>query len=152
MSNLHRWLDIHAAKFCQQEACDLVVVNPSITFAFTEVRIGVAPAIITGPILQRCSWSTLAGPYLTGEIFDAARALDMGLITHIADDVAATVAELSRNIMLGGPIAVAATKRLLREVHSMTELQALSESLFSSEEGREGMTAFVEKRPPRWVQ
>ncbi|MGZ4671316.1 MAG: enoyl-CoA hydratase-related protein [Ilumatobacteraceae bacterium] len=133
-------------------ACDLVVVNPSITFAFTEVRIGVAPAIITGPILQRCSWSKLAGPYLTGEVFDAARALDMGLITHVTDNVAATVAELSRNIMLGGPNAVAATKRLLREVHTTDELQALSESLFTSEEGREGMAAFAEKRLPRWAQ
>ena len=53
-------------------ACDLVVVNPSITFAFTEVRIGVAPAIISAPILQRCGWSKLAAPFLTGEAFDAA--------------------------------------------------------------------------------
>ncbi|MGZ7011235.1 MAG: enoyl-CoA hydratase-related protein, partial [Ilumatobacteraceae bacterium] len=92
------------------------------------------------------------GPYLTGEVFGAARALDMGLITHVTDNVAATVAELSRNIMLGGPNAVAATKRLLREVHTTDELQALSESLFSSDEGREGMAAFAEKRLPRWAQ
>lgn len=133
-------------------ACDLVVVNPTITFAFTEVRIGVAPAIITAPILQRCGWSKLAAPYLTGEVFDAAGALDMGLVTHITDDVAGTVAELSRGILLGGPKAVAATKALLRKTHAMTELQALSESLFTSEEGREGMAAFAEKRPPRWAQ
>jgi enoyl-CoA hydratase/carnithine racemase len=132
-------------------ACDLVVVNPSITFAFTEVRIGVAPAIITGPILQRCGWSKLAAPYLTGEVFDAVRALDMGLITHISDDVAATVDELCRGILLGGPNAVAATKALLRRPHSMAELQALSESLFTSDEGREGMAAFAEKRPPQWA-
>ncbi len=133
-------------------ACDLAVVNPSITFAFTEVRIGVAPAIITAPILQRCGWSKLAAPYLTSEVFDAARALDIGLVTHVADDVAAKVAELSRNILLGGPNAVAATKALLRKTHTMPELQALSESLFTSEEGREGMAAFAEKRQPRWAQ
>lgn len=133
-------------------ACDLIVVNPSITFAFTEVRIGVAPAIITGPILQRCGWSKLAGPYLTGEVFDAARALDMGLVTHVVDDVAATVAELSRNVLLGGPNAVAATKALLRGPHTMAELQAISESLFTSDEGLEGMAAFAEKRPPRWAR
>ncbi len=132
-------------------ACDLAVVNPTITFAFTEVRIGVAPAIITGPILARCGWSKVAGPYLTGEVFDAGRALDMGLITHIADDVAATVAELCRSILLGGPSAVAATKKLLRRPHSMPVLQALSESLFTSDEGREGMAAFAEKRSPRWA-
>jgi enoyl-CoA hydratase/carnithine racemase len=133
-------------------ACDLVVVNPSVTFAFTEVRIGVAPAIITAPILQRCGWSKLAAPYLTGEAFDAAAARDMGLVTHVADDVTATVAELSRRILLGGPKAVAAAKRLLRQTYTLAELQALSESLFSSEEGREGMAAFAEKRAPRWAQ
>ena len=132
-------------------ACDLVVVNTSITFALTEVRIGVAPAIVSAPLLQRCSWSKLAAPYLTGEVFDAIRALEMGLVTHVTDDVAATVDELSRNILLGGPKAVAATKRLLRGTHTMAELQALSESLFTSEEGREGMAAFAEKRSPRWA-
>jgi methylglutaconyl-CoA hydratase len=133
-------------------ACDLVVVNSSITFAFTEVRIGVAPAIITAPIMQRCAWSKLAGPYLTGEVFDAARALDMGLVTHVTDDVAATVAGLCRDLLLGGPNALAATKALLRHPHTMAELQELSESLFTSEEGREGMAAFAEKRPPRWMR
>jgi methylglutaconyl-CoA hydratase len=132
-------------------ACDLVVVNPSITFAFTEVRIGVAPAIITAPILQRCGWSKLAAPYLTGEVFDAVKALDMGLVTHVADDVFATVAELCHDLLLGGPNALAATKTLLRGTHTMSELQALSESLFTSPEGREGMAAFAEKRLPRWV-
>lgn len=132
-------------------ACDLVVVNPSITFAFTEVRIGVAPAIVSAPVLARCGWSKLVGPYLTGEVFDAVRALDMGLVTHLADDVTAAVADLCRGILLGGPDAVAATKRLLRRPQTMAELQALSESLFTGEEGREGMAAFAEKRSPGWV-
>jgi enoyl-CoA hydratase/carnithine racemase len=133
-------------------ACDLAVINPSITFAFTEVRIGVAPAIITDPILDRCGWSKLAGPYLTGEVFGAGRALDMGLVTHVVDDVTATVATLADGILLGGPNAIAATKRLLRQAHTIAELQALSESLFTGDEGREGMAAFAEKRPPRWVR
>ncbi|MEA3185844.1 MAG: hypothetical protein QOJ74_2321, partial [Ilumatobacteraceae bacterium] len=126
-------------------------VNSSVNFAITEVRLGLAPAIVTEPILQRCSWSHLAAAYLTGEPFDAARALDIGLITHISDDVGATVAELTRGILQGGPHAVAATKALLRQPHSMAELRALSESLFTSEEGREGMAAFAEKRRPRWA-
>ncbi|HSB85892.1 MAG TPA: enoyl-CoA hydratase-related protein [Ilumatobacteraceae bacterium] len=132
-------------------ACDLVVINPTITFAFTEVRVGVTPAIISAPIMQRCGWSKLAGPYLTGEVFDAARALEMGLVTHIVDDVGAAVTELTRQILLGGPTAVTVTKTLLRTPHSIGELQAISESLFTSDEGREGMAAFAEKRPPRWV-
>jgi enoyl-CoA hydratase/carnithine racemase len=133
-------------------ACDLVVVNPAITFAFTEVRIGVAPAIISGPVLQRCGWSQLAAPYLTGEPFDAGTALRMGLVTHVSDDVAGTVAELCAGILAGGPAAVAATKQLLRAPHSMPELQQLSESMFTSEEAAEGMAAFAEKRAPRWAQ
>jgi methylglutaconyl-CoA hydratase len=133
-------------------ACDLVVVNSSVTFAFTEVRIGVAPAIITGPILQRCGWSKLAAPYLTGDAFDAAAALEMGLVTHVTQDVASIVADLTQKLLLGGPRALAATKALLRGHHTMAELQAMSESLFTSEEGREGMAAFAEKRAPRWAQ
>jgi enoyl-CoA hydratase/carnithine racemase len=133
-------------------ACDLVVVNPSITFAFTEVRIGVAPAIITAPILARCGWSKLAAPYLTGEVFDAARALDIGLVTHVVDDVRAAVADLCRELLLGGPNALAATKALLRRPHTIGELQELSESLFTSDEGREGMAASREKRSPGWVR
>lgn len=132
-------------------ACDLVVVNPTITFAFTEVRIGVAPAIISAPVLQRCGWSKLAAPFLTGEVFGAAQALEMGLVTHVTDDVAGAVAGLCAGILAGGPNAVAATKTLLRTLHTMAELQAMSESLFTSEEGREGMAAFAEKRRPGWV-
>jgi methylglutaconyl-CoA hydratase len=133
-------------------ACDLVVVESSITFAFTEVRIGVAPAIITGPILQRCSWSKLVSPYLTGEAFDAPTALEMGLVTHVTDDVSGAVGQLCRDLLLGGPNALAATKRLLRRPHTIAELQAISESMFTSDEGREGMAAFKEKRAPRWAQ
>jgi enoyl-CoA hydratase/carnithine racemase len=132
-------------------ACDLVVVNSAITFAFTEVRIGVAPAIVSAPVLQRCGWSKLAAPFLTGEVFDSATALDMGLVTHVTPDVGGTVAELTRSLLLGGPHALAATKALLRRPQTMPELQAISESLFTSEEGREGMAAFAEKRPPSWT-
>ena len=133
-------------------ACDLVVVSSAVTFAFTEVRIGVAPAIISVPILARCGWSRLAAPFLTGEAFDAAAATDMGLVTHVADDVDARVATLVTGILAGAPNAVAATKRLLRQsAPTMAEMTELSESLFRSDEAAEGMRAFAEKRPPSWA-
>jgi len=133
-------------------ACDLVVVNRAVTFAFTEVRIGVAPAMISVPILARCGWSKLAAPFLTGEAFGADAARDMGLITHVTDDVAATVAGLVAGVLAGAPGAVAATKRVLRQAQpNMAEMQALSEALFGSAEAAEGMTAFIEKRPPSWA-
>jgi enoyl-CoA hydratase/carnithine racemase len=132
-------------------SCDLVVVRRDVTFAFTEVRIGVAPAIISVPILQRVPWTRLAAPFLTGETFDAATALDMGLVTHVSDDVPATVQTLVRGVLAGAPGAVAATKRLLRGERSWEAMQSLSEELFGSTEAAEGMRAFAEKRSPRWA-
>lgn len=139
-------------------SCDLIVVRPDVTFAFTEVRIGVAPAIISVPILRRCPWSKLAAPFLTGEQFDAAAARDMGLVTHVADDVPAAVQQLVSGILAGAPAAVAATKLLLHHagdgtlVAELTEMRALSDRLFSSDEGAEGMRAFAERRSPSWAQ
>lgn len=132
-------------------SCDLVVVRADATFAFTEVRIGVAPAIISVPIMQRCGWSHLAGPFLTGETFGADIAREMGLVTHVADDVAGATAALVDGISRGGPGAVAATKRLLRSPGTWTDMQQLSETLFRSAEAAEGMRAFAEKRPPNWL-
>lgn len=133
-------------------ACDLVVVAPSVTFAFTEVRIGVAPAIISVPVLARCGWSKLAAPFLTGETFDAAAAREMGLVTHVSDDVAGTVAALAAGIIAGGPIAVAETRKILRGGASdLRAMQALSERLFTSAEAAEGMRAFATKSPPAWT-
>jgi enoyl-CoA hydratase/carnithine racemase len=139
-------------------SCDLVVVRTDVTFAFTEVRIGVAPAIISVPILRRCPWSKVAAPFLTGEAFDAESARDMGLVTHVSDDVPATVGRLVEGILAGAPGAVAATKTLLHHaghgslVADLTEMRALSERLFASDEAAEGMTAFAERRAPIWTQ
>lgn len=137
-------------------SCDLVVVRPDVTFAFTEVRIGVAPAIISVPILRRAPWSKLAAPFLTGETFDAAAARDLGLVTHVSDDVPATVATLVAGILAGAPGAVAATKRLLHGAGDaslraeLAAMQTLSEQLFAGAEAAEGMRAFAERRAPTW--
>ncbi|MFZ4721202.1 MAG: enoyl-CoA hydratase-related protein [Ilumatobacteraceae bacterium] len=133
-------------------ACDLVVVNATVSFALTEVRIGVAPAIISVPILARCNWSSVAAAFLTGEPFTAEQAKAMGLVTHVADDVPAAVATLVQGVLAGAPNAVAEAKRILRggtpDMAAMTELSA---RLFDGEEAAEGMRAFAEKRPPSWA-
>ncbi|MGB0111801.1 MAG: enoyl-CoA hydratase-related protein [Ilumatobacteraceae bacterium] len=137
-------------------SCDLVVVNAATTFALTEVRIGVAAAIISVPILRRVPASRIAAAMLTGEPFDAQEARSMGLVTHVSADVTATTAGLCRGILAGAPRAVTETKRLLHRVATLdrsagfTEMQQLSNELFQSPDGAEGMRAFVEKRPPRW--
>lgn len=137
-------------------ACDLVVVAESTTFALTEVRIGVAPAIISVPILRRVAPSRIAAAMLTGESFDAREARSMGLVTHVSSDVGATVDALTSGILAGAPRAVAETKRLLHTVVAMDRAAAfeqmaqLSNELFESDEAAEGMAAFVAKRPPAW--
>ncbi len=137
-------------------SCDLVVVRSDVTFALTEVRIGVAAAIISVPILRRASGSRLAAAFLTGEPFDAATAREVGLITHVSDDVDATVTQLCAGIKMGAPRAVAETKRMLREVPSLERdvaferMRQLSEELFSGPDAAEGMAAFAEKRSPSW--
>lgn len=137
-------------------SCDLVVVAPSVDFAFTEVRIGVAPAIISVPILRRVSPAHLAAPFLTGEVFDAEHARQIGLVSHVTDEVDTAVGELCQGILSGAPGAVAATKRLLHQVPALgvneafDEMARLSEALFQGPEAAEGMAAFVEKRAPSW--
>jgi enoyl-CoA hydratase/carnithine racemase len=134
-------------------ACDLVVVHSSVTFAFTEVRIGVAPAVISVPILARCPWSMLAAPFLTGEVFEAPSAKSMGLVTHVTDDVDATIDGLLAGLLKGGPDALAATKSLLRGgPHTIADMQVLSDRLFATDEAQEGMRSFLEQRPPSWQQ
>jgi enoyl-CoA hydratase/carnithine racemase len=137
-------------------ACDLVVVHDATTFALTEVRIGVAPAIISVPILRRVAPSRIAAAMLTGESFDAEMAQQIGLITHVSSDVAPTVDDLCEGILRGAPAAVAATKHLLHSVADMERdaafeaMATLSNDLFNGPDAAEGMAAFAEKRLPNW--
>lgn len=137
-------------------SCDLVVVDTAVTFALTEVRIGVAAAIISVPILRRVPPGRIAAAMLTGEPFDAGYAREIGLVSHVSNDVAATVDRLCDGILAGAPGAVAASKDILRRVPGMDrdeafdEMRRLSEALFLGPEGQEGMAAFRDKRPPVW--
>jgi len=137
-------------------SCDLAVVQSDIIFAFTEVRIGVAAAIISVPILARVTPSKLRSAFLTGETFTAEFARNAGLITHVTDDVDATVAELCLGVRMGAPRAVAESKRMMRVVpglerdEAFQQMRLLSDELFESADGAEGMASFAEKRKPRW--
>lgn len=138
-------------------SCDLVAVSPDVTFAFTEVRIGVAPAIISVPILRRVSPAHLTAPFLTGDIFDAQHAVAIGLANDLGDpdDVARRWCD---GILAAAPGAVAATKSLLSSIpgrpvdEAFADMADLSARLFASDEGLEGMAAFAERRPPRWTR
>lgn len=140
-------------------ACDIAVAADTATFAFSEVRIGVVPAVISVTVLPRLLPRAAHELFLTGETFDAARAVTIGLVNASvpADELDAEVARYTGLLALGGPSALAATKQLLREPRpadvgsAFTGLLELSARFFASEEGQEGIRAFTEKRPPAWV-
>ncbi|MCV7129526.1 enoyl-CoA hydratase family protein [Mycolicibacterium vanbaalenii] len=138
-------------------ACDIAVAGDSSTFALTEARIGVAPSIISLTLLPKMTARAAGRYFVTGEKFGAAEAAAMGLVTVATDDVPGTVADLTSAIAQGSPQGLAASKALTtaaliddfeRRAEKLTQESA---RLFVSEEAREGMLAFLEKRPPRWV-
>ncbi|MDM4720296.1 enoyl-CoA hydratase-related protein [Micromonospora sp. WMMA1363] len=140
-------------------AADLAVCAQEATFAFTEVRIGVIPAVVSATVLPRLHPRAAAELYLTGDTFDGRRAAETGLVTAAvpAVELDAAVARYCDSLVRGAPGALAGAKRLLRrptatDLHAeITDLAALSTGYFLSDEGREGVLAFREKRPARWV-
>ncbi|MEU8027272.1 enoyl-CoA hydratase family protein [Streptomyces sp. NPDC049099] len=138
-------------------ACDIAAASTAATFAFTEVRIGVAPAVISLPVIPRADPRALARYYLTGERFDAREAVRVGLVTVTADDVDEVLAPVLDGMRRSSPQGLAETKSLLtaRVLETFdrdaAELTALSARLFSSAQAREGMTAFLERRDAAWV-
>ena len=140
-------------------AGDIAVAADTVSFAFTEVRIGVVPAVISVTALPRLLPRAANELFLTGETFDAARAVSVGLINAAvpADRLDEEVRRYTEMLALGAPLALAATKQMLRDrrAESMSDdlaaMLELSARHFGSEEGREGMAAFLEKRKPSWV-
>ncbi len=140
-------------------ACDLTVAADSANFSFSEVRIGVIPAMISVVVLPKLGIQNAMWLFLTGERFDARRAVEVGLVHRAvpAEQLDATVEEAIGMIRLGGPNAIAAAKQLVRQVPylSMDEgfrhTSGIIGKLFASPEAAEGMLAFVEKRKPNWV-
>ncbi|MBF6211158.1 enoyl-CoA hydratase family protein [Nocardia puris] len=139
-------------------ACDLVVAGPGSSFALTEVRIGLAPFMISLTLLPRLNARAASRYYLTGEKFGAAEAAEIGLVTVVADDPAAEVARLCGELRKGAPQGLAEAKRLvntgiLAEFDaSAEELAVRSASFFGTDQVREGMTAFLQRRPPSWAE
>jgi methylglutaconyl-CoA hydratase len=140
-------------------SCDLVVAPDTAMFGFTEVRIGVAPAIISVVCLPKLRAADAAELFLTGERITATEALRVGLINRCVapDAVDATTDGLVEKLRLGGPRALAATKALLDSTDrqarrdAFVRMAALSAQLFASEEAAEGMAAFAQKRPALWA-
>lgn len=140
-------------------AMDISIATEDARFGFTEVRVGVAPAVISVVCLPKLRAADARAALLRGRRFSAAEAAEMGLVNaavpadRLDDEVDAVVTDL----LAGGPGAIAATKRLLAEVPGAPVDDAflwtseLSAQLFATDEAREGMSAYLEKRPAAWV-
>lgn len=142
-------------------ACDLAVAPAETTFAFSEVRLGLAPAIISLTTLPRLDARAASRYFLTGEQFDGAEAERIGLITLAGpgpEGADAHAAHLIANLRLGSRQGLVATKKLLaatladRVAEGGPATVRLSAELFGSEEAAEGMAAFRERRKPNWVE
>ncbi len=140
-------------------ASDIVISREDVQMSFSEVRIGVIPAIISVVCLPKLGAHHGMKLFLTGERFDGHQAVHMGLAHRAvpADQLHAAVDEEIAMINLGGPIAVQECKKLARRVPTLTTAEAFKETaewstrMFRSDEGAEGMASFREKRKPSWV-
>ncbi len=140
-------------------ACDISVASEEILVGFTEVRIGVAPAIISVVCLPKMRQADAMELFLSGERISAAHAVEVGLLNYaVADDeINDKVKEITDKLVRGGPIALAAAKRLVREVpgqdqsHAFEWTAKLSAELFGSAEAKEGIAAFKERRAADWI-
>ena len=140
--------------------CDIVVAADTSVFAFSEVKLGIIPAVISPYVIRKIGVSAARELFLTGTRFSALRAREIGLVHAVVPqtDLEETVAQYLREILSSSPSAVAAAKSLIREVHGRRpdDVIALTTGRIAeqrvSEDGQEGMRAFLEKRKPRWVQ
>ena len=140
-------------------AADIAIAAETAQMSFSEVRIGVIPAMISVVVVPKLGRHQAMRLFLTGERFDARRALEYGLLHRVAPaaELTAAVDAEVHAIAQGGPQAVAEAKKLVRTVSRLPEDEAYAyaerkiAALFASEEAAEGMRAFAERRPPRWA-
>jgi methylglutaconyl-CoA hydratase len=141
-------------------ACDIVVASDRARFGLSEVKIGLVPAAISPYVIRRIGEGRARQFFLTGERFDARRALEVGLVNIVAPHAVldARMEELTGLLLSSGPEAIAKSKELIQKVPGMGFDEARSYTaeviarLRVSAEGQEGMAAFLEKRKPRWAK
>lgn len=127
-------------------ACsDVVVAAPDATFGFTEVRLGIIPAVISPFVLPKIG-AHARRYFLTGERFGPETALRIGLVHEISDDPGGRVEELVGEVLRGGPQAIRAAKQLIRERPDGIETARIAAERRTSDEGQEGLRAFLERR------
>jgi enoyl-CoA hydratase/carnithine racemase len=130
---------------------DVTIAAPDAVFGFSEVRLGIVPAVISPYVFARIGPGAARRYFVTGERIDAETAQRIGLVHEVADDLDTAVSRAVEAILAGGPEATRAAKRLVREQPEPSELPGIAARRRSSPEGQEGLRAFLEKRPPTWA-
>ena len=130
--------------------CDVVVAEPTTQFAFSEVKLGIVPAVISPFALAKIGSSAARRYFVTGERFDAETALRIGLVHEVADDLDAAVERVVGDLLSAGPQAARWAKRLVRERPDGPETARWIAERRTSDEAQEGLRAFLEKRPAAW--
>jgi methylglutaconyl-CoA hydratase len=131
-------------------ACaDVAIAWPDAVFGFTEVRLGIVPAVIS-PFILRKIGEAARRYFVTGERFDADTAFHIGLVSEVSEDAGERAESIVEEILAGGPIAVREAKRLARERPAGVETAHIAAERRTSEEGQDGLRAFLERRDPAW--
>ena len=131
-------------------ASDIAIAAPRALFAFSEVKLGIIPAVISPFALAKIGQANARRYFVTGERFDAATALRIGLVSEVADDVDAAVDRVVGELLGAGPQAARWAKRLVRERPDGPETARWIAERRTSDEGQEGLSAFLDRRRPNW--
>jgi methylglutaconyl-CoA hydratase len=126
--------------------CDVAIADPGTAFAFSEVKLGIVPGVISPFVLAKIGTSAARRYFVTGERFDAATALRIGLVHELADDLDAAVERVVGELLTAGPDATRVAKALARAPLAMEDTARLIAESRVSAEGQEGLHAFLEKR------
>ncbi len=132
--------------------CDIAVAEPSAQFAFSEVKLGIVPAVISPFALAKIGTGAARRWFVTGERFTADVALRIGLVHEVADDLDAAVDRLVGELLSAAPNAARAAKVLARAPLEAEETAQRIAAHRTSAEGQDGLRAFLEKRPPGWLR
>jgi methylglutaconyl-CoA hydratase len=137
---------------CGLIACaDIVVSAPDVKFAFSEVKLGIIPAVISPFALAKIGPSAVRRYFVTGERFDAATALRIGLVHELAEDLDAAVERVVAELRTAGPEAARHAKKLVLERPDALGTERRIAQRRTADEGQEGLRAFLEKRNPSWA-
>jgi len=129
---------------------DVAVATPDAVFGFSEVKLGIVPAVISPFVFPRIGTAAARRLFATGERFDAETALRIGLVHEVATELDAAIERVAGELLSAGPEATRAAKQLIRERPGGEEAARLAAKLRTSPEGQEGLRAFLDKRPAAW--